>query len=217
MKKIFVLAAAMVALLASGPVWAQGSEKVSTMIDLRNDFIVPEKGENLTGQSVNILWQSKWIGGFLESDYKSKNHAFTIKSSLLFIKGPWYFLGGVSTNSQGSDFVQTGFWYVNNFGQLSVLLDMRNYWSITSKQNDYTDNLLRVMYPITDRASIGADLAYDRWWNVSSHNLYFIGPRLSYQLTKEISIYTRVSHEWDVLGSKTEAVDRIRVGLTFAF
>lgn len=215
----FLLAMVIVIVLNVNIAFAQEAanpEKVSGSIDIRNDFILPEKGEDLIGQSVNVFWQYKQVGGFLETDYKSKDHAFTIKPSLLLNKGSWYLLGGTSTNNQGSDFAQVGFWYINNFGKFKVLVDARNYFSVSGQSNGYTDNLLRVMYPITDKLSIGTDLAFDHWWN-DGHNWYFVGPIVRYQLTERVSIYTRISHEWNVLNTGTETTDRIRVGLTINF
>ncbi|MFH1583084.1 MAG: hypothetical protein ABIB72_02065 [Candidatus Falkowbacteria bacterium] len=219
MKKIIPLLAVASALLMVNLVLAQdpNSERVSTLIDIRNDFILSEKGENQTGQSMKVLWQYKWIGGFLESDYKSKNHALTIKPSFLLKQGPWYFLGGASTNSQGSDFVQAGVWYLNSFGKFNIFLDLRNYWSVSDKENGYTDNLLRVMYPIGGKFSAGFDLYYDHWWNQPSHNWFLVGPRVKYQLTKKINIYLRVSHEWDVFNGKTGGTDRIITGIQIFF
>lgn len=219
MKTRFFSLAITVVILVANTVMAQEptTERVSTMIDIRNDLIVPEKGESQMAQSVNVLWRYKGFGGFLETDYKSKSHTLTIKPSLLFRLGSWHLLGGLSTNSQGADFAQTGAWFIDSFGNFKVLADLRNFWSISGRGNSYTDNLLRIMYPITSKFSIGADLAYDHWWNETNHNWYFVGPRISYQLTKGVSIYTRVSREWDALGDKTQTVDRIRLALAFAF
>lgn len=214
MKRIIFLAVVFAAFVIN-PVLAQ--EPISTMVDLRHDFFYPKKGENLTAQSLKILWQHNWLAGFLESDFKSSNHALTLKPSLLLRHGPWYFLGGLSANSQGSDFVQAGIWHVNRFGNFNILLDLRNYWSISGKGNNYMDNLLRVMYPLVGKLSIGTELGYDHWWNTSNHNWFLVGPRISYQLTKELSIYVRVSREWDVLGNKTEETDRIRTAIQFNF
>ena len=219
MKPRFFSLAAIVLILMASSVLAQepAAEKLSVMIDIRNDFILPEKGENITAQSVNIWLQGKRFSGFLETDYKSKSHTFTVKPSLLFKQGPWYFLGGASTNSQGSDFIQAGVWFIDSFGRFKILADLRNYWSILGKENGYTDNLFRVMYPIAGRLSVGGDFLFDHWWNGPGHNLYFVGPRIAYQLTKEMSVYTRVSREWDVFGDKTQTVDRIRLALVFIF
>ena len=215
MKKAAIILATAVTLFVSAPILAQ--EPVSTIIDIRNDLIFPEKGGDQTAQSLKIWLQYGRISGFLESDFKNENHALTIKPSLLFKQGPWYFLGGLSTNSQGSDFVQAGLWHVSRFGQFSVLLDLRNYWSVSGKGNSYTDNLLRVMYPIAGKLSIGGELSYDHWWNERDRNWFFIGPRVSYQLTKEMSVYVRVSREWDAIGSRTESTDRIRTAVQFNF
>ena len=66
--------------------YASAMEKVSTVVDIRNDFIYPEKGDKQTVQNINVYRQYKQIGGFLESSYKNKNHTLTIKPSTIYKK-----------------------------------------------------------------------------------------------------------------------------------
>ena len=73
------------------------------------------------------------------------------------------------------------------------------------------------MYPIGKGFSIGTDLVYDHWWEGQAHSWYLVGPRISYKLTNEISLYGRVSHEWDVKDIGTDTGYRVRVGLAMIF
>lgn len=194
----------------------QAVEKVSGYIDIRNDFVLPKDGDDITAQSVNILLKRGSFGAFLENAYKSNGHIFTMKSSLLLSKGPWSFLVGASTNSKGADFAQMGVWYANGFGKFKVLVDARNYFSISGQSNGYTDNLFRAMYLVGDKLSIGADVAFDHWWN-DGHNLYLVGPRINYQFSKEVGVHIRVSHEWNVTCAGTVETDYVRAGLMYTF
>ncbi|GEM_PF-2026726 len=222
--------------LTAGSALAQdaNSEKISGSIDIRiSDFVYPEKGENITGQSLNAFWKYKQYSGLLETSYISESHSFTIKPSIQFSKGPLSALVGLSTNDTGSDFFQVGIWYADSFGKFKVLVDARNYFSITSQENGYIDNFVRVMYPITDKLSAGIDFGYDHWWEGNEHNWYFFGPRAVYQITKDVSIYIRVSREWNVkkvavetiaesttvttMERETDITDKIRLGLIIAF
>jgi hypothetical protein len=217
MKKVIWIAVFM--LLAAVPVFAQeaDSEKVKTFLDFRNDIVSSDKSGGQTIQAGTLWWQYKALGGVLEPELRTKNHYERMKASLLWKFGQsWYILGGATADSQGSDFVQAGVWYVGNLGKFKVLLDARNYFSISGQSNGYTDDLLRIMYPITNKLSVGTDIAFDHWWG-DGHNLYFVGPRISYQISKNISIYARVSHEWNVSAAGTEETDRIRVGLAITF
>lgn len=222
MKKIIILVLVVVMLAATGVVFAQETkqeekvENVSGFIDIRNDFIYPKDGVSQTGQSLNALWQYKWFGGYLETDYKSQSHTLTIKPSLFVNKGPLYFVGGAATDNNGSDFVQAGIWYIDDLGKFKILFDSRNYFSTSGQSNGYIDNFLQVMYPITEKISVGTELCFDHWWN-DGHNWYLVGPKISYQLTKNVSVYIRGSYEWNVLETGTETVVQVRTGVMINF
>lgn len=215
MRKV-MLVTVVVTLLAVNMASAQ--DKVSTFVDFRNDYIMPEKGDDQYVQAMAIWWQYKSFGTIIETSYADKTHSSCLKPSLLWKVGKsYYMLGGVSTDSNGSKFVQTGVWYINKLGKASVYIDLRNYWIITGRNNGYTDNLFRVMYPVGKGFSVGADLIYDHWWKESSHNWYFVGSRLSYKINAKASVYARVSREWNVRKSGSVTTDKLRLGLTFSF
>lgn len=225
MKKLLLVLATvvtvvvMIIFLTANEIFAEeviNHEKVSGSIELRNNLIFPEKGEDLTSQTVNVYLQYKQFSGYLETCYKSQDHSFVFKPSIQYTFGHWSLLLGVSSDNSGSDFVQAGLWYANNFGKFKVLVDARNYFSISGKSDGFTDNTLRVMYSITEKISIGTDLMFDRWWN-DSHNWYLFGPRVSYQFNNNISLFIRASRDWDVKNIETTTTDQIRTGLIISF
>lgn len=217
MKKFFMWwTVLLVVFLAITSVFAQDSEKVSGFVDVRNDIVLPKDEEDITVQSVNIFLKHGRAGVFLESADRSKDHVLTLKPSLLLSKGPWSLLVGAATNSKGADFAQAGAWYINSFGKVNIFADLRNYFSISGQSNGYTDNLFRIMYPITDKISVGAELVFDHWWN-DGHNLYLIGPRAIYQFSKTASIYIRVSHEENATCTGTVETNYIRTALMYTF
>ena len=207
--------------MAAGSVFAQetNSEKASTFVDFRNQYYASQNGSSQYAEALMVWWQYKALGLVFEESYANKAHSICLKpSALLKVGNSLYLLGGLSTDSNGSDFIQTGAWYMNDFGKFNVLVDMRNYWSITSQSNGYTDNLFRLMFPVGKGFSGGIDLAYDHWWSGPSHDWFLIGPRLSYKITDVIGIYGRVSPEWDIRENNTAKMTmQYRIGLNFKF
>lgn len=219
MKKLMLVVVVVFLMVSAALVSAQEpvAKKVDVLIDLRNDFVASEKSSNKTIQAATVWVQGKLVGGILEPEYCSKTHYEKIKGSLLLKQGSWYFLAGATSDSLGNDFVQAGIWYVGKVGKANVLVDARNYWSTSGRDNGYTDNLLRVMYPIGKGFSVGMDFAYDHWWSSPSHDWYCVGPRISYKVTENISVYARVSRDWNVVSGEAEKTDKIRVGLSLTF
>lgn len=223
MKKFIWVCVSIVIFLAAGSgfVFAQETnpEKPSTFVDFRNDYMVSQNGSGQYVELLMVWWQYKELGLVFEETYANKVHAICIKPSALWKIGKsLYLLGGLSTDSSGSDFVQTGAWYINNFGKFNVLADMRNYWSITGQNNGYTDNLFRFGYLPSKNFSVGIDAVYDHWWNGPAHDWFLIGPRVGYKITDTIGIYGRVSPEWDIRENNVAKMTmRYRAELTFSF
>lgn len=218
MKRLFVVFVAVMVVISSlSLTWAGDSDKASTYLDFRQEYKNPQGGAGETGQSIVAWWQYGSIGGLFEGDITNKSHYVDFKPSLLYRKGSFFFLGGFAADSLGSEFIQTGVWYLNTFGKLNVSLDARNYWSITGKDNGYTEEFLRVTHPIAGKIYGGIDMIFDHWWSGKSHSCYFVGPLVGYKFTSTTSLYLRVSREWDVLGGDTRSTDRLRLGLVFYF
>lgn len=225
MKKCFLAVfVAIMLFFLTVPVFAENlssdtTDKISTSVDFRNETILKEH-DSYIKNSLNIWVQSTTFGTFIEPEIQSTDADSyeRLKMSLLWkIKqSPFYLLGGTSVDNKGSDFVQFGIWYIDNLGPFRVLLDLRDYVGISNQNNGYTDNTLRAMYPLFEKVSIGADIIYDHWWE-EGNDLLLIGPRISLEISDSVSVYIRVSHEWNTLDTGTEQINRIRIGLCYKF
>ena len=112
------------------------AQKASTSITLKNDFVEPEEKESYHKQSASIYFHDgNWFGGGVNIALKPKYDYTEVKPYLTINKGPVYLLGGLSTDSTGSDYFQGGIWYVNTSNKLSVFLDLRNYWGYWRRNN----------------------------------------------------------------------------------
>ncbi len=191
--------------------------KVSTLLFLRHEWVKPEQNTNYNSQSLFVFWQYKWFGAGLDTTMRRKSDYLEARPFLAFNKGPWYLVGGFSTNSQDMDFGQAGIWYLNNHGKLFVFADIRNYWSIDGKKTDYLDTFLELLYPVAKKIQVGIDLTYDHWWRGSSHNWYQIGPILRYDFNQNIALHLRPTREWDVMENVKTKADSLRLELRFCF
>jgi hypothetical protein len=203
-------------------VWAEeiDGEKVSTTLVLKGDFVKPKHSEAYFASQFNGYWHYKWFGGGIDVTDNRKAGWTQIKPYLTANKGPFYVLVGFQADTDKANYVQTGAWYVNRFKKLNVFLDVRNFWAASNKCYDYLDAWLAIWHPVTpisEKLYIGTELEYIHYWAGPRHNWYFIGPLVGYELTKNISIFVRLSREWDVCGSKTETTDRVRLGVKFNF
>jgi len=143
-----------------------------------------------------------------------------VKPYLTANKGPFYVLAGLQADSDKTSHVQAGMWYVNRFKKLNVFLDVRHYWAVSNKCQDYLDAWFSISHPVTpisEKLFVGTELEVIHYWGGPAHNWYFVGPLIGYEITKNISIFARLSREWDVCGRQTEKTDRIRLGVKFTF
>ena len=189
-------------------------EKVSTTITIKNDWVFPNSGESFDVQRLSAYWHYRYLGGGFDLNYGRKGDYIQVKPYLTLNKGPWYLVGGFSADNY-SQYVQTGFWYVNTFDKLGVFLDVRNYFGVGGKSDSYLDNFLELTYPLGKKFYVGVDLIYDHWWQ-GSHDWALVGPLVGYKFTDTVSAFVRVSHEWDMAGKTSEA-NCVRLGLTFKF
>jgi len=190
-------------------------EKVSTTIVLKNDFVFRNSGQSFDAQRMSTYWGYKSFGGGFDLSYVRKDGYIQVNPYLTLSKGPWFLVGGFSFDNF-SQYVQFGFWYLNRFGDFDVLVDVRNYFAVGGKAEGYLDNFLEITRPLGERFYAGLDLEYVRWWGCN-HDWYFVGPLVGYRITKNVSTFVRISHEWDALGSRTNEANTIRLGLTFKF
>jgi hypothetical protein len=190
-------------------------EKISTTIVLKNDWVFRNSGQSSDVQRMSTYWGYKSFGGGFDLSYARKDGYIQVNPYLTLNKGPWFLVGGFSFDNF-SQYVQFGFWYLNRFGDFDVFVDIRNYFAVGGKAEGYLDNFIEITRPLGERFYAGLDLEYIHWWG-AGHDWYFIGPLVGYRITKTISTFVRISHEWDILGSRIKEANCIRLGLTFKF
>jgi hypothetical protein len=217
---IMILMALLLSSVATVQAEEQEGDKVSTALAIKGDFVSPHHGEKHFAAQFNGYWHYKWFGTGI--DVTDKRHAgwTQVKPYVTANKGPFYVLAGLQADTNKANHLQTGVWYVNRFKKLNVFLDVRQYWAVNDKCRDYIDAWLSVTNPVTpisERLFVGTELEYIHYWSGPSHNWYFIGPLVGFEITKNISIFARLSREWDVCGSKTETTNRVRLGVKFSF
>ncbi|MCK4540180.1 hypothetical protein KAU09_03435 [Candidatus Parcubacteria bacterium] len=193
-------------------------KKASALIVIKNDFVEPEKAESYHKQSMTIYCHDgNWFGGGLSVTVKPKYDYTEVKPWFTLNKGPLYFLGGLSTDSSGNDYIQGGGWYINKFGKFKVFFDLRNYWNIDGESSDYLDCFLEGEYPLGKKFYVGLDLDYCHYWQDEDHNFYFVGPYVGYKVMDNLSVYLRLSCDWNVVHDNADRTDKARIGLKVTF
>lgn len=216
MKKLFIIAMAIAFCFVTELQAEEG--KPLTLIILKNDSVNPKEGESYNKQSSSIYFHNgSWFGGGLDITVKSKYDYMETNPYITVNRGHYYAIAGFSTNSNGSDYFQGGFWYINKFDKIEVFLDIRNYWGIGGETTDYADVFLRGEHPISEKFYIGIDLDYIRYWQDENHNFYFLGPYVGYKVTDITSIFLRVSREWDVVDGQSNSTDAVRLGMEIMY
>lgn len=196
---------------------SNGKDKITTSLTIKNDFGFPKDGEDYTTQAISAYWHYKWLGGGIDLRANFRNDFLEASPYLTLNYAHWYLLGGCVVDSEGSDFIQVGLWYINTIGKFNVVLDLRNYWPVDGKNlNSYTDDFLEVTYPLSDRFFVGIDLEYAHWWEGPSHDYLSVGPLVGYKISKNVSIFVRPTYDWN-FADKTTGTTRVRVGLSLSF
>ncbi|MFZ2188286.1 MAG: hypothetical protein WAV73_01845 [Candidatus Moraniibacteriota bacterium] len=222
MKKniVIVIAIAVTCMFVVTPsfIWAEDSlvDRVSTSITLKNDWHFVNGGKSFdTQEFFSYSHFHDWGGGVVVSESRTAD-SIQVKPYATWNDGPWYLVGGASFGDCGQ-FFQAGGWYINSFGKLNVIVDMRNYFGLDAKSLNYLDSFWEVSYPLGDKFFVGVDAVYDYWWS-NSNQWAMIGPFVGYNINKTISVFVRWTHEWDLpSGAKTTEANVIRLGLTFNF
>jgi len=165
-----------------------------------------------------IFWHyNNWLGGVLDVTTKPKFNYVQVKPYLTINKGPFYLLGGVSTDSVGTDYAHSGIWYTDTLNKVKVFFDLRNYWGIGGEPVDYLDAFLELERSLGEKFFYGLDLDYCHYWQDENHNFYFVGPYIGYKFTKSFAVFVRPSMEWDVLEGVSSKTDKIRLGVKINF
>jgi hypothetical protein len=203
-------------------VWAEetDNDKVSTTLVFKGDFVKPQSGQAHFASQFNGYWHYKWFGGGIDVTDKRHTGWTQVKPYLTANKGPFYALVGLQADTDKTSHVQTGAWYVNRFKKLNVFLDVRNYWAVSGDCQNYLDAWLSVSHPVTpisEKLYVGTELEAIHYWTGPAHNWFLVGPFIGYDLTKNISIFARLSRDWDVCGGKTATTDGVRMGVRLTF
>jgi hypothetical protein len=204
-------------------------DKISGLVVLKSDWISPVgKGESYFVPALcPFLKYKSWGGGF-DLRYYESGKVTEFQPYLTFTpkggKSPWYFLGGLSFDTNNAKYAQTGVWYINNFGDLNVAVDVRNFWSLDSdKAKGFIEPFLQLLYPfpkfvnINKRFCGGVELDYVHWWSGDNHNWFLAGPVVGFKITDNLSTFVRVSKEWTEKKDDTTSAYRVRVGLNITF
>lgn len=189
-------------------------EKVSTSINLKNDWS-DASGKTVDSQKMFVLWHYKNIGGGMDMAITRRKDYFQVDPFLTFNRGPWYLVGGASVDNF-SQYIQGGFWYMNSIGKTFVFADIRNYFATGGNAKDYIEGFFELKQPIGKRFFMGADLDYVLWRE--GNNSYFLfGPIVGVKINKNISVYMRISREWNIIDDKSDGSNRFRLGMTISF
>lgn len=215
MKKI-VLIFLTVVIMGIESITALADDNISSVIVFKNNYFFLDKGEKISTQDINLYLSNDKIGGGVDVSMVRKNDFFKIEPFLTLNFKPWYFLGGFSVYSDGTRYVQAGFWYIKAFKEVSVCLDVRNFFRVDGKNSSYFDPFLNLTYPVGKKFYIGADVEYTHFWETPG-DYYMLGPLIGYNISDDISLYVRFSQEWNLVNGVCDRSQRIRLGLKFSF
>lgn len=211
-KRGMVVMAVIILVFAVGWSEAKAREGILTAVSFSNNWtekgyydelcVYWLKGESALGVDVKVN---------PADDYLAVKPYLTIK---LRPDSPIDLLLGLTTDSTGADYVQAGFWYMNTFGRVNALLDVRNYGGMAGETADYMEDFLRLSRAVREKSplGIGIDIDYIRWWQ-SADNAYFLGPFINYKVSSTFSLFLRGSRLW--VGSTTE--DTLTLKASFCF
>jgi hypothetical protein len=194
--------------------------KLSGLMIFKNDYVVPRKStvNSMYSNTVNIYLRDGWIGAGVDATYTKKSDYLNIKPFITLGKGPLRALAGYSELNSGARYAQAGVWYINTHNKVSMILDLRNFWTLDrAKSPGYLDFWVHLSHPIGDKFYAGIEAEYVHWWDKKPHDWFYAGPLVGYKLTKNLSIYARVAREFDMKPSKNSATDRFRIALKYVF
>jgi hypothetical protein len=222
MKKIAVLIGTLAIFLFTAvfPLSAEEAqaERISTLLLLKNDLVMPQVGNKYYSQTVTAYWHYKWFGVGGDATYAPRKNFAEIKPYLTVNKGPYYALVGYAGNSLEQKYIQTGAWYVNKFGKTKVFLDLRNYWAANKTSVSYLEFWTSLYHPLGERFYVGFENHFAHFWDPKkSHNRFLLGPLAGVNITKTVSVYVRPSIIWDIVDRHTRRDFFLRVGLKFQF
>lgn len=201
----------------------QDQKTVATLMLIKQNWIAPEHGDGFFKEGITLWWHHQSNIGFgidIDLTPKTNYQRYLAYINYNHDSDPWYPLVGVSTDSLGKDFIQTGLWYFKKHGQTEVFVDERIYWSVNGKSDTYSELFVEVIYPIVKDVKIGINACFDHWFSGSQHNWWMTGPIVYFDnlLGAGVTPYVRVAYESDVrAGQKNSNAIDVRIALKLAF
>lgn len=206
--------------------WAEHQEvksqkegEISTLMLIRNDWVKTEDKDSVQSQEFfgYWLWEKK-IGGGIDVVTTPETDCVTVKPfATLKVTSALHLIGGALTTSYGSDYLHGGIWIFQSIGQWRIFLDLREYVEISGKRSDYVDAFTEIIYPVSDKLSLGVVGMYDHWWQDDNHDWFFIGPVSYYHLSKSLTVFCRPSLDWEKTKQDTIRTAKLRFGVKLAF
>jgi hypothetical protein len=143
-------------------------------------------------------------------DYVEYAPYLTLKS------GPHYALLGMSAGSLKNDFVQVGYWHINTYAKVNVVVDMRAYLGTNKTSNGFLDNYLEVTYPAGAKFKAGI-VAEDIYSIAGKGNTFQTGPIAYLDISKSVTIFGRYQHGWMTSQAPTSESDMFRLAIQYSF
>lgn len=222
MKKIMIMLVAAIVVLCCGAEIVRGEESgsqknVSGFLTLKNNWVNPQKGEDVFFQTACVFVQTTsplGIGG--DFTYQPDGDYVEYAPYLTLNSGPHYAIVGLSANSLGGDYVQAGYWHINKYGKVKVVADLRAYLETNSKSKTFLDNYLEVGYPMG--ASISASLAMEDIYKFDgAANTFQAGPIIYYKVSKSVVVFGRYLHAWSKSDAGKSQAEKFRLGIQYPF
>lgn len=211
---------AVVALVAgwSPTLHAEEAKKTSGSITLKNNWSDPQGGPGAFSQTVSLFVQTpSWLGLAGDFTYQSKGDYVAYAPFLTLNAGPHYLLLGYSADNVGKDFVQVGYWHLNQYAGFKVIADIRAYVAANEKSQGFLDSYLEVGRNVLPELKVSL-VVDDVYAFDGAANTVLLGPLVCYKATKQVSFIGRYLHAWsDSDASGTSQADKFRLAIQYSF
>jgi hypothetical protein len=228
-KKIICISIVILFCLMSGMAFAEDMElpqdhkTVSVLMLLKQNWIMPEHGDAFFSEGITLYGHHRSnIGLGMDIDLTPKADYHRYRAYLTYNSGPWFALAGISTDSNGSEYAQAGFWYSKKHGLWEIFIDQRLYMATDGKSVTYSDLYVEAVYPVVKDVKLGLNACYDHGFagKAKKFDWWFVGPVVYFDnlLGNGLTPYFRIGYESNVLpGQKNKnAVDgRAALKITF--
>lgn len=192
-------------------------KRVSGSITLKNNWANPHGGEGTFFQTVSLFIQTpSFLGLGGDFTYQPKGDYVEYAPYLTVNSGPHYLLAGILANNIGGDYVQFGYWHINQYAGLNVVADLRAYLGTNGNSKSFLDNYLEVTYPVTQTFKAGI-VGEDVYSLASGGNKFQAGPIVYYNVSKTVTILGRYLYAWPSTSAGTIQIDKFRLAVQYSF